>query len=198
MALRIPISRVRSVTLTNMMFMTPMPPTRREIAATAPRRKVRVLVVDVAVESKTGFVQDLKGKVRHRGVILGGEDGLDLALCQGEGRRGLPLDQELGEGLGLPGELVLHRGIGGDGHRILVPSYGSFPLEASTPTTSQFDEPSVICCPMGFDPVAKRLLATSEPMSTTWACASHIGARRWDSPTRRCSRWPSDTKASNR
>ena len=28
-ALRTPISRVRSVTLTSMMFMTPMPPTRR-------------------------------------------------------------------------------------------------------------------------------------------------------------------------
>ena len=52
MAFRIPISRVRSVTLTNMMFMTPIPPTRREIAATAPSNKVRVLVVDVAVESK--------------------------------------------------------------------------------------------------------------------------------------------------
>ncbi len=33
MALRRPISRVRSVTLTSMMFMMPMPPTSSEIAA---------------------------------------------------------------------------------------------------------------------------------------------------------------------
>ena len=33
-ALRMPISRVRSVTVTSMMFMTPMPPTSSEIAAT--------------------------------------------------------------------------------------------------------------------------------------------------------------------
>ncbi len=49
-ALRMPISRVRSVTLTSMMFMTPMPPTSREIAATTPSRTVRVSVDDVAAE----------------------------------------------------------------------------------------------------------------------------------------------------
>ena len=32
-AMRMPISRVRSVTLTSMMFMTPMPPTSRDTAA---------------------------------------------------------------------------------------------------------------------------------------------------------------------
>ena len=31
-----PISRMRSVTLVSIMFMMPMPPTRREIPATAP------------------------------------------------------------------------------------------------------------------------------------------------------------------
>ena len=35
MALRTPISRVRSVTLTSMIFMMPMPPTTSDIAATA-------------------------------------------------------------------------------------------------------------------------------------------------------------------
>jgi hypothetical protein len=34
-ALRMPISRVRSVTETSMMFKTPIPPTGKEIAATA-------------------------------------------------------------------------------------------------------------------------------------------------------------------
>src|SRR3990167_3283821 len=37
MARRRPISRVRSVTLTSMMFMMPMPPTSRLTAATAPK-----------------------------------------------------------------------------------------------------------------------------------------------------------------
>ena len=36
MAMRIPISRVRSVTDTSMMFMIPMPPTTSETHATAP------------------------------------------------------------------------------------------------------------------------------------------------------------------
>ena len=48
-ALRMPISRVRSVTLTNMMFMTPMPPTSSEIAATAPSSVVKTLVVSLEV-----------------------------------------------------------------------------------------------------------------------------------------------------
>ena len=37
-ALRMPISRVRSVTDTSMMFMMPMPPTTREMAAMPPRK----------------------------------------------------------------------------------------------------------------------------------------------------------------
>ena len=41
-ALRMPISRVRSVTVTSMMFITPMPPTSSEIAATAPSSTVNV------------------------------------------------------------------------------------------------------------------------------------------------------------
>ena len=36
MARRMPISRVRSVTVTSMMFMMPMPPTTREMAAMPP------------------------------------------------------------------------------------------------------------------------------------------------------------------
>ena len=43
-ALRSPISRVRSVTDTIMMFMTPIPPTSNDIAATPASRIVRVLL----------------------------------------------------------------------------------------------------------------------------------------------------------
>jgi hypothetical protein len=41
--LRIPISLVRSVTDTSMMFITPMPPTSREIAATKEINSVSIL-----------------------------------------------------------------------------------------------------------------------------------------------------------
>ena len=44
-ALRRPISRVRSVTDTSMMFMMPMPPTTSEIAATQARKSERVCVI---------------------------------------------------------------------------------------------------------------------------------------------------------
>ena len=44
-ALRMPISRVRSVTDTSMMFMMPMPPTSSEMPAMAPRKMVSTLVI---------------------------------------------------------------------------------------------------------------------------------------------------------
>ena len=45
MAMRMPISRVRSVTDTSMIFITPMPPTTSEISAIDEISKVMVLVV---------------------------------------------------------------------------------------------------------------------------------------------------------
>ena len=47
-AMRMPISRVRSVTETSMMFMMPMPPTRSETPAMLPRRMVMMLLVWLA------------------------------------------------------------------------------------------------------------------------------------------------------
>ena len=44
--MRRPISRVRSVTLTYMMFMMPIPPTRSEMPATEPKRMVMVDMVE--------------------------------------------------------------------------------------------------------------------------------------------------------
>ena len=44
-AMRIPISRVRSLTDTSMMFMMPIPPTRSEIDATAPSNMLITLAV---------------------------------------------------------------------------------------------------------------------------------------------------------
>ena len=51
-ALRRPISRIRSVTDTSMMFITPMPPTSREMPAMPPSRMVRVRSTEVAVETQ--------------------------------------------------------------------------------------------------------------------------------------------------
>ena len=50
-ALRIPISRVRSVTDTSMMFITPIPPTSSEIAATSPSNVVKTLLVELEASS---------------------------------------------------------------------------------------------------------------------------------------------------
>jgi len=52
-ALRKPISRVRSVTETSMMFMMPMPPTSSEMPAIPPRKMVSTLVMVCAVLRKS-------------------------------------------------------------------------------------------------------------------------------------------------
>ena len=59
MALRMPISRVRSLTLTSMMFMMPMPPTNSEMAAMPPSMRVSVLVVSLRVESISVWLKTL-------------------------------------------------------------------------------------------------------------------------------------------
>ena len=48
-ALRKPISRVLSVTVTNIMFIIPIPPTSKEMAAIPESRVVNVPAVEVAV-----------------------------------------------------------------------------------------------------------------------------------------------------
>ena len=58
-ALRMPISRVRSVTVTSMMFITPIPPTRSEIAATAPSRVVNTSLVLLDVASSDAWFNTL-------------------------------------------------------------------------------------------------------------------------------------------
>ena len=56
-ALRMPISRVRSVTLTSMMFITPIPPTSSEIAATSPSSVVKTLLVELEVSSSDPWLR---------------------------------------------------------------------------------------------------------------------------------------------
>jgi hypothetical protein len=59
-ALRMPISRVRSVTLTSMMFITPIPPTSSEIAATSPSSVVNTPLVELEVSSSEPWLSTLK------------------------------------------------------------------------------------------------------------------------------------------
>ncbi len=65
-AMRMPISRVRSVTLTSMMFITPMPPTSSEIAAIEPSSTVSVFCVSVAVSRSEAMLRIWKSTVRWR------------------------------------------------------------------------------------------------------------------------------------
>ena len=57
-ALRRPISFVRSVTLTSMMFMMPIPPTSREMPAIAARKAVKMEVMLFSVLKNGRLVHD--------------------------------------------------------------------------------------------------------------------------------------------
>ena len=59
-ALRRPTSRVRSVTLTSMMFMMPMPPTSSEMAAMLPSKVVKVLEVEVTLLRMSAWLRTRK------------------------------------------------------------------------------------------------------------------------------------------
>src|SRR5665647_1820022 len=59
-ALRSPISRILSVTETSMMFMTPIPPTSNEMAATPASRTVNVLDTDAAVVTRDAWLVIVK------------------------------------------------------------------------------------------------------------------------------------------
>ena len=59
-ALRMPISRVRSVTETIMMFMMPMPPTSSEMPAIEPRRSVSIFVFSVKLSMRLVMLRTLK------------------------------------------------------------------------------------------------------------------------------------------
>ena len=63
MALRMPISRVRSVTVTSMMFITPMPPTSSETLAMAPSRMVKMSVIELAASRKIAELVTVKSRV---------------------------------------------------------------------------------------------------------------------------------------
>ena len=118
-ALRIPISRVRSVTVTSMMFITPIPPTSSEIAATAPSSVVNVLDVDCAVVSSVPSLMTENGRsatvVSACAARMSSTSVAALSSVAG----GLPLDEQLAERR-VAGELVLDGRVGGDHDAVLV------------------------------------------------------------------------------
>ena len=79
--MRMPISRVRSVTLTSMMFMMPMPPTSSEMPATEPSR--RVMIVEMEFDGVGDFLLIEDAEIiafgRRSGVALAEQAG-DLLL----------------------------------------------------------------------------------------------------------------------
>ena len=70
MALRMPISRVRSRTETSMMFMIPMPPTTSEIEAIPPRSSVSVPLIDGRGREQLGLVEDAEVVVIGRRQLV--------------------------------------------------------------------------------------------------------------------------------
>src|SRR5882672_6354160 len=59
-AMRMPISRVRSVTLTSMMFMMPMPPTMSDTLAMAPNKMDMMREVEVAICISSNWLRTVK------------------------------------------------------------------------------------------------------------------------------------------
>ena len=63
-AFRIPISRVRSVTETSMMFMMPMPPTSSDTAAMPASRTEKVCAASLSVFRMSAWLRTLKSSGR--------------------------------------------------------------------------------------------------------------------------------------
>ena len=59
-ALRIPISLVRSVTVTSMMFITPIPPMSSEMAATTPSSSWNCLAAAFPAASRAAALKTMK------------------------------------------------------------------------------------------------------------------------------------------
>ena len=120
MALRMPISRVRSVTVTNMMFMTPMPPTSSEIAATAPSSSVNVPVAAVtAARIELGLKIEKSGSFGRDVVAVRRGSSVTSDVRRVDRVRARRLHRDAGE-VAVAGEGVLHGGQRGDHPVVLV------------------------------------------------------------------------------
>ena len=68
-ALRMPISRVRSVTLTSMMFMMPIPPTSREMPAIEPRKSVSTPVIWLKTATRSAWLMTEKSSSSRKRML---------------------------------------------------------------------------------------------------------------------------------
>jgi len=68
-ALRMPISRRLSMTETSMIFITPMPPTSREMPAMAPNSKVKVLEDSVTAAVSSSVEVRLKSSSAPMAIL---------------------------------------------------------------------------------------------------------------------------------
>ena len=78
-----------------MMFMMPIPPTSREMAAMPPRKVVRMPVIEEAVESRSCWFEHGKIFLADRHVVAQAHDIGDLRVClrNGCGAGGLDIDR---------------------------------------------------------------------------------------------------------
>ena len=140
-ALRRPISRMRSVTETNMMFMTPIPPTRSEMPATPASRMVSVRSTEVAVEIND--CSDVMVKSALVGFVIAvelQEEMVRFLVGGGQVRRRAGLDGDRADRIaGRPTEDALGAGGDRDDQPVSsgseVPDDDDVPVEVSTPTT---------------------------------------------------------------
>ena len=81
MAFRKPISRVRSVTVVNIIFIMPIPPTTSEIPATAAKRVVKVPVTEEAVAIIEASVQNIKIGLGGVNNIMARQKQVVMSFC---------------------------------------------------------------------------------------------------------------------
>ena len=128
MARRMPISRVRSVTLTSMMFMMPMPPTSRLTAATAPSSVVITLVVPDRVSASCLVSSTLKLSSSVVGQLAALAQQLGQAGLDAVGSRCRPHRHQQGVDAGVAGDAALQRLDRHQHHVVLVVANGALAL----------------------------------------------------------------------
>ena len=180
MARRTPISRVRSVTLTSMMFMMPMPPTSRLTAATAPSSEVISAVVPDRVWAIWAVSSTLKllsvpsaslRRSRSRAVSLAVMRALSAPSC-------IEISRVLILVLPVTRRCAVRSGT------ITVSSWSmpmaAWPLGASRPTIWQEKDLTRSCSPSGLLLAPKSSRCTVAPMTQTAApaiCSSSLKTR---------------------
>ena len=170
-ASRSPISRVRSVTDTSMMFMIPIPPTSSDTAAMPASRKVIVVVVEVRMLDNSSMRPDAEVVVLvRRGA--GGAARSSAAIRSRSPALVPPAaaDTVIALHVGDAEQLLLRRRVGDVDRVVLVLAHRRpVPWLASTPTTRNGSLRIRIVWPTGSAPAPNRLSRTTVPSTATLA-----------------------------